>query len=377
MNEPSLCATFPMPDKKICVTKKSRRLCLRLFYFSQNSCSFASHITFPMNTKLNIAIMAGGNSSEANISMRSATQIAGWLAPQRFNAYKILVKGNTWTLEHPEKGSLPVDKNDFTVNVDGQKLTFHCALIAIHGTPGENGLLQAYFEMLQIPYTTGGVMNAAVTFNKYYCKELVRDTGVHLAKGLLLRRGQTINQQEILSTLGLPIFVKPNESGSSYGVSKVKQVAELLPAIEKAFAEDKTIILEEFIPGREFTCGVFKYSHNQMILPVTEIVPETEFFDYEAKYLSKSKEVTPAPISESLTKAIQEFTSKIYDRLQCHGVVRVDYIVNNDKIYFLEINTVPGMSEASIIPQQVRAMGGNMREFFTLIIDDAMQRSTL
>mgnify|MGYP005834719333 FL=1 len=329
-----------------------------------------------MKAKLNIAIMAGGNSSEANISMRSASQIAGWIDPDRFNAYKILVSGNTWTLEHPEWGSLPVDKNDFTVNIDGQKLTFHCALIAIHGTPGENGLLQAYFEMLQIPYTTGGVMNSAVTFNKFYCKELVRDTGVHLAKGILLRRGQNIDEEQIINTLGLPIFVKPNESGSSYGVSKVKQTADLMPAIEKAFAEDKTIILEEFIPGREFTCGVFKYQNGETIMPVTEIVPETDFFDYEAKYQNKSKEITPAPIPESLTSAIQHFTSKIYDRLQCHGVVRVDYIVNNDKIYFLEINTVPGMSEASIIPQQVKAMGGNMRDFFTLIIDDSLQRST-
>lgn len=328
-----------------------------------------------MNTKLNIAIMAGGNSSEANISMRSATQIAGWLDPEQFNAYKILVKGTTWTLEHPQKGQIPVNKNDFTVDIDGQKLSFHCALIAIHGTPGENGLLQAYFEMLQIPYTTGGVMNSSVTFNKYYCKELVRETGVNLAKGLLLRRGQKVDAQAILDTLGLPIFVKPNESGSSYGVSKVKEASDLMPAIEKAFAEDKTIILEEFIPGREFTCGVFKHQNGEMIMPVTEIVPETEFFDYEAKYQNKSKEITPAPIPESLTSAIQQFTSKIYDRLQCHGVVRVDYIVNNDKIYFLEINTVPGMSEASIIPQQVKAMGGNMRQFFTLVIYDALNRS--
>lgn len=330
-----------------------------------------------MNTKLNIAIMAGGNSSEANISMRSAAQIAGWLDPEKFNAYKILVKGNSWTLEHPEKGSLPVDKNNFSVNIDGRSLTFHCALIAIHGTPGENGLLQAYFEMQQIPYTTGGVMNAAVTFNKFYCKELVRDTGVNLAKGILLARGGQIDLEQIIDTLGLPIFVKPNESGSSYGVSKVKQASDLMPAIEKAFAEDRTIILEEFIPGREFTCGVFKHRNGEMVMPVTEIVPETEFFDYEAKYQNKSKEITPAPIPEKLTKAIQQYTSKIYDRLQCHGVVRVDYIVNGENIYFLEINTVPGMSEASIIPQQVRAMGGNMREFFTLIVEDAMQRSRM
>jgi D-alanine-D-alanine ligase len=195
--------------------------------------------------------------------------------------------------------------------------------------------------MQQIPYTTGGVMNAAVTFNKFYCKELVRDTGVNLAKGILLARGNRIDTEQIIATLGLPIFVKPNESSSSYGVSKVKQASDLIPAIEKAFAEDRTIILEEFIPGREFTCGVFKHRNGEMVMPVTEIVPETEFFDYEAKYQSKSKEITPAQIPDSLTRAMQQFTSKIYDRLQCHGVVRVDYIVNGDKIYFLEINTVP------------------------------------
>lgn len=328
----------------------------------------------PMNAKLNIAIMAGGNSSEANISMLSAKQIANWLDPEKYNAHTILVKGNSWTLEHPEKGTLPIDKNDFTVNIDDKKLTFDCALIAIHGNPGENGLLQAYFEMLNIPYSTGGVMNSSVTFNKYFCKELVRETAINLAKGILLKRGQKLDPTIIVNTLGLPIFVKPNESGSSYGVSKVKTEAELLPAIEKAFAEDKTIILEEFIPGREFTCGIFKYDKNTMIMPVTEIVPEAEFFDYEAKYLSKSKELTPAPIPETLSNRIQEFTSRIYDRLQCNGVVRVDYIVNGDKIYFLEVNTVPGMSEASIIPQQVKAMGGNMRDFFTLIIEDALNR---
>jgi len=327
-----------------------------------------------MNTKLNIAIMAGGNSSEANISMLSAKQIASWLDPEKYNAHTILVKGNSWTLEHPEKGTLPIDKNDFTVNIDDKKLTFDCALIAIHGNPGENGLLQAYFEMLNIPYSTGGVMNSSVTFNKYFCKELVRETAINLAKGILLKRGQKLDPTIIVNTLGLPIFVKPNESGSSYGVSKVKTEAELLPAIEKAFAEDKTIILEEFIPGREFTCGIFKYDKNTMIMPVTEIVPEAEFFDYEAKYLSKSKELTPAPIPETLSNRIQVFTSRIYDRLQCNGVVRVDYIVNDDKIYFLEVNTVPGMSEASIIPQQVKAMGGNMRDFFTLIIKDALNR---
>lgn len=330
-----------------------------------------------METKLNIAILAGGNSSEANISLKSAAQIAGWLNPDKYNAYTIFIKGTTWLLKHPELGEINVSKDDFSVLINGNKLKFDCALIAIHGTPGENGLLQGYLDMMNIPYTTGGVMNSSVTFNKYYCKELVKDTGVNLAKGLLLHRGKKFNTKEIIDYLGLPIFVKPNESGSSYGVSKVKFADDLIPAIENAFKEDKTIILEEFIAGREFSSGVFKSKEKEILMPVTEIISMNEFFDYEAKYQNKSKEVTPAEISGNLMKKMQNLSSEIYDRLDCHGIVRVDYIVDNDKVYFLEINTVPGMSEASIIPQQVRAMGSNMREMFTLVIEDAMMRSKI
>lgn len=327
-----------------------------------------------MENKLNIAILAGGNSSESDISLKSAAQISGWVDPEKFNAYTILVKGLDWTLKHSEYGDINISKDDFTAVVGSSKLKFDCALIAIHGTPGENGLLQGYLDMLTIPYTTGGVMNSAVTFNKYYCKQLVKESGISLAKEILLRRGQNFTTKNITSTLGLPIFVKPNESGSSYGVSKVKFEDELAPAIENAFKEDRWVILEEFIPGREFTCGVFKSAEREMVMPVTEIISMNEFFDYEAKYLNKSKEVTPAEISESLAKRIQDLSSKIYDRFDCHGIVRVDYIVDNDKIYFLEINTVPGMSEASIVPQQVKAMGGSMRDIFTLVIEDAMGR---
>lgn len=327
-----------------------------------------------MEEKLNIAILAGGNSSEANISLKSAAQIAGWLNPNKYNAYTIFIKGTTWLLKHPNLGEINVSKDDFSVLINGEKLKFDCALIAIHGTPGENGLLQGYLDMMNIPYTTGGVMNSSVTFNKYYCKELVKDTGVNLAKGILLHRGQNFDTKEIIDCLGLPIFVKPNESGSSYGVSKVKFADDLIPAIENAFKEDKTIILEEFIAGREFSSGVFKSKEKEILMPVTEIISMNEFFDYEAKYQNKSKEVTPAEIPDSLMKKMQDLSSKIYDRLDCHGIVRVDYIVDIDKVYFLEINTVPGMSEASIIPQQVRAMGGNMSDMFTLVIEDAVSR---
>ncbi len=327
-----------------------------------------------MNSKLNVAIMAGGNSSEAGISLRGAAQIASWLDPERFNVFTILVKGCEWVLKLPDNSEISVDKNDFSVMNHGEKIKFDFALIAIHGTPGENGLLQGYFEMMNIPYNTGGVMNAALTFNKYYCKQLVKETGVCLANDFLLHRNQTVDISAIVKKLRLPIFVKPNESGSSYGVSKVMEEKELQVAIDKAFSEDDSIILEEFISGREMTCGVLKTSQQKIILPVTEIISETEFFDYEAKYLSKSKEITPAHITEQLKDRIQALSSAIYDRLQCHGVVRIDYIVNHDKVYFLEINTVPGMSEASIIPQQVRAAGSNMRDFLSMIIDEALNR---
>ncbi|MGE0077116.1 MAG: D-alanine--D-alanine ligase [Bacteroidales bacterium] len=330
-----------------------------------------------METKLNIAILAGGNSSEANISLKSAAQIASWIDSNKYNTYTIYIKGIDWVLKHPELGEICIDKNDFTATIKGEKIHFDCALIAIHGTPGENGLLQGYLEMMNIPYTSGSVMNSSVTFNKYYCKELVKETGVHLAKGIILKRGQKFDTESIIKTLGLPIFVKPNESGSSYGVSKVKFADDLIPAIDNAFKEDKTIILEEFIAGREFSSGVFKSDGKKILMPVTEIISMNEFFDYEAKYLSKSKEVTPAEISDNLMKKMQDLSSEIYDRLDCHGIVRVDYIVDNDRVYFLEINTVPGMSEASIIPQQVKAMGGNMRDMFTLVIEDAIKRSKI
>lgn len=327
-----------------------------------------------MNKLKNIAILAGGNSSEEGISLKSAAQIANWLDKEKYNVYKILVKGTNWTVKHEELGDISVSKDDFSFNRKGEKVIFDCALIAIHGTPGENGLLQAYFELMGVPYTTGGVLSSSATFNKDICKLLVQSTGVNLAKGIKVTNGENISSKAIIEKLGLPVFVKPNESGSSYGVSKVKTEAELIPAIEKAFTEDNSVLIEEFIPGRELSNGVIKTKEKTILLPVTEIVPKNEFFDYNAKYLNQSDEITPARISPELTAKAQELSSKIYDILECRGIARVDYILNNDKLYFLEINTVPGMSEASIIPQQVKAMGKEMKEIFSLVIDDAIAR---
>ena len=325
-----------------------------------------------MTKQRNIAILAGGNSSEEGISLKGAAQITKWLSNTSYTVYTILVKGISWTLKHPELGDFQVSKDDFSVMIKNEKITFDCALIAIHGTPGENGLLQGYFEMLGVPYTTGGVMNTAVTFNKYFCKELVKDTGVDLAKGLMIHKGQVIDPEVLTVQLGLPVFVKPNESGSSYGVSKVKTVEDIAPAINKALTEDRTILIEEFIDGRELTCGLVRTSSKEYIFPITEIKPKNEFFDYNAKYLNQSEEITPAPISAELTDRIQLLSSKIYDRLDCRGIVRIDYIYSNGKLYFLEINTVPGMSEASIVPQQVQAFGKDMDEIFSLVIEDAI-----
>lgn len=327
-----------------------------------------------MNIRRNIAILAGGNSSEEGISLKSAAQIAKWLGNTNYDVYTILVKGTSWVLKHPTLGEFQICKDDFSAIINNEKVNFDCALIAIHGTPGENGLLQGYFEMLNISYTTGSVMNSSLTFNKYFCKELVKDTGVDLAKGILVRKGKALDPEIIVKQLGLPIFVKPNESGSSYGVSKVKTIEDINGAVNTAFKEDRTVLIEEYIAGRELTCGLVKALGKEYIFPVTEIVSKNEFFDYNAKYLNESNEITPADISSELSARIQLISSKIYDKLDCRGIVRIDYIYSNDKLYFLEINTVPGMSEASLIPQQVAAFGKDMSEIFELVIEDAISR---
>jgi D-alanine-D-alanine ligase len=329
-----------------------------------------------MSAIKNIAIMAGGNSSEEEISLRGARQIASWLNPSKYKAYTIIVKGKSWTLKHPEHGDLLISKDTFTATTAVQTICFDCALIAIHGTPGENGLLQAYFELMEIPYTTGGVMNASVTFDKEAAKFPLQSLNIKLAQGLRISKGQTVHSEEIVNTIGLPLFVKPNESGSSFGVSKVKKEDELIPALQKAFTEDKVALVEEFIPGRELTCGLVKAMGKCIIFPVTEIITKTEFFDFEAKYKNLSEEITPAQIPYDLSDYIQDISSEIYDRLKCRGIVRMDYIYNEKKgLYFLEVNTVPGMSEASIIPQQASKMGLAMGDIFSLVIEDAIERA--
>lgn len=325
-----------------------------------------------MTHKLNIAIMAGGNSSEEEVSLKGARQVARWLDSEKFSVHTIIVKGTSWILKHPERGDIPVSWDTFSASIDGKNIQFDCALIVIHGKPGETGHLQAYFDMRGIPYTTGGVMNSSLTFDKETCKHVIKDLNISIARFVRIEQGQHVDCQQIVKHLGLPLFVKPNESGSSFGVTKVKSIEELPNAIEYAFSEDAVALVEEFLPGVELTCGLVKTRSKTIIFPVTEIVPKTEFFDYEAKYNNKSEEITPARIPEDLADYIQNISSEIYDRLKCRGIVRIDYIFGNKKLYFLEVNTVPGMSEASLVPQQVAAMGLTMTEIFSMVISDAI-----
>lgn len=325
-----------------------------------------------MKSKLNIAILAGGNSSEEEISLKGVVQVAKWLDPEKYNAYPVMLKGTKMTLKHPQHGDILVSWDSFSAKIGDEALSFDCALIVIHGTPGENGLLQGYLEMMNIPYTTGGVLNTALTFCKDTTKRMLEGININLAKDLRVRKGEQVNPQEVVKSLGLPLFVKPNESGSSYGITKVKKAEEIVSALEKSFTEDPVALIEGFIPGMELTCGLVKTKSKSLVFPVTEIVPKNEYFDYGAKYENEVEEITPARIPDDLADYIQSVSSEIYDRLGCRGIVRIDYIYDNKKLYFLEVNTVPGMSEASIVPQQVAAMGLTMNDVFGMVIEDAI-----
>jgi D-alanine-D-alanine ligase len=290
----------------------------------------------------------------------------------RYNVYEVLLMGESWAVQlNDGKDVAEVDKSDFSFTAQGEKIKFDVAFIVIHGTPGEDGLLQAYFDMLHVPYTSCNAFVSMLTFNKYATKCFLRDTGVKMAKECYFRKGEPINMEELGQQLGFPMFVKPNAGGSSCGVTKVKSSKELKRAFEDAFAESDTVIAEEYIAGRELQQGVFKIAEKTLDLPVTEIFSQNEFFDYAAKYKGQSREVTPADIMPELSRRLREQSMLIYDYLGCKGVVRIDYLVREDEIYFLEINTIPGMSEQSIVPQQIRATGMSLAEAFTLLIENS------
>ena len=322
----------------------------------------------------NIAIIAGGNSSEYEVSMKSGKNIYDEVDENRYNKYLVILKGRDWHVEIGEK-KYPVDRNDFSFTRNGEKILFDFAYITIHGVPGENGLLQGYLDMMGVPYGCCNVLASALTFDKHTCNTYLKSYGVNVADSVMLIRGMTYDVNEIINEVGLPCFVKPNAEGSSFGVTKVKEAAQLEDALKKAFALCQEVLIETFIDGTELTCGVVKAGDMDIAMPIAEVIPKNEFFDFEAKYdPTKSDEIIPARISLELTNRIKTLSSMIYDILRCEGIIRVDYIVRDDEIFMLEVNTTPGMTSNSFVPKMVRAMGGTLREVLTKIIDNKLNR---
>ena len=320
----------------------------------------------------NIAIIAGGNSSEYEVSMKSGKNIYNEIDETRYNKYLVVLKERDWHVEIGEE-KFPVDKNDFSFTRNGEKILFDFAYITIHGVPGENGLLQGYLDMMGVPYGCCNVLASALTFDKHTCNTYLKSYGVNVADSVMLIRGMAYDVNEIINEVGLPCFVKPNAEGSSFGVTKVKEAAQLEDALKKAFALCREVLIETFIDGTELTCGVVKAGDMDITMPIAEVVPKNEFFDFEAKYdPTKSDEIIPARISPELTNRIKTLSSMIYDILRCEGIIRVDYIVREDEIFMLEVNTTPGMTSNSFVPKMVRAMGGTLREVLTKIIDNKL-----
>jgi D-alanine-D-alanine ligase len=317
-----------------------------------------------------IAIVAGGDSSEFEISVKSATEV-GRVLSSRYMTYIIMIKGTNWYWEDSKGRYHNIDKNDFTLITDEYRIRFDGVFIAIHGTPGENGLIQGYFDMMGIPYSSCSAFCSALTFNKQATKLFLKEYNIKMAEAVLIRKGEATHPESIINKTGLPCFVKPNDSGSSFGVTKVKQKEELLPAIEKAFNESNEVMVEEFMSGREVACGVIQTKNKKVVLPVIEIISRNEFFDYEAKYTpGRSNEVAPADMPENMTSEIQGLSSLIYDLLGCKGIVRVDFIIVDDKPLFLEINTVPGMTAESLVPKEAMAAGISLEELYSMVVEN-------
>ena len=323
------------------------------------------------NRKKNIAIVMGGFSGEYDISVQSGKVVNKYLDRKKYNLYPIIMREEEW-LYHSDSGDrFEIDKNNFTVIMSIGKVHFDGVFIAIHGTPGEDGKLQGYFDMLGISYTSCDHATSSLTFNKYFCKNFVTGLGVPNAKSVFLTNRSELSPVKILEELSLPVFVKPNNGGSSVGMSKVNKAGELEAALQKAFKEDEQILVEEFVKGREITCGIFRKENKLIILPVTEIISKKEFFDFESKYDSNLvEEVVPAQIPDEITKQCKDTSSFLYEKLNCKGVVRVDYIFNESGLNFLEVNTVPGMTEESIIPKMVEAYGMSLDELFSIITEE-------
>ena len=322
--------------------------------------------------KKTIALVTGGYSGESVISYKTALTINNNIDPLKWNCYTIDINPEGWFYTKPDGEKILVDKNDFSITVDGHKITFDAALIGLHGTPGEDGKLQGYFDCVGIPYTSCDTATSALTFNKRYTVAVAAFAGIHVAKSLHLFKNNPVETSDILLALKLPVFVKPNNGGSSIGMSKVNDPELLQEALDKAFKEDDQVLVEEFIKGREFTIGVFRSKGKVIALPMTEIISKKDFFDYEAKYEGASEEITPAIADESITVKVRLAAQKAYAVFNCKGIVRMDFIYDAEKAepYMLEINTVPGQSAASIVPQQVKAMGWTLQDFYSALIEE-------
>lgn len=324
--------------------------------------------------KKKVALVTGGLSGEAQISYKSAVTVNSNLDRNKFEVYQIDINPSGWWYTSENGAPQKVNRDDFSISDGGSTINFDVVLLCIHGTPGEDGKLQGYFDMLGLPYTSCDAATSALTFNKRYTVAVAAFGGISVANSMHLFKHTPVSPENILAKLQLPVFVKPNNGGSSIGMSKVTTADALAPALEKAFKEDTQVLVEEFISGREFTIGVFKTKGALQVLPITEIETSNEFFDFEAKYQGKSVETTPANMNATMQEQLEAAAKRVYEVLNCRGVVRIDFIYNEEKglPYMLEVNTVPGQSAASVIPQQVKAMGGSLQDFYTLLIEESL-----
>ena len=322
----------------------------------------------------NVAIVCGGDSGEFEISVKSAGVVKKNLDPEKYNAYVMVVSKKGWYALLDDGSKVNIDKNDFSIMVNGKKVVFDVAFNAVHGEPGENGPLSGYLELMGIPCTSSDLTTCALTFHKDFCKRVVQSYDVKVSPSVLINKGDDYDAKAIIEELGLPLFVKPTRNGSSVGVTKVHDASEFEPAIKKAFEAGSQVMCEKFVSGREFGCGAMKVGKRMMVFPLTEIVSKNEFFDYEAKYTAgKCDEITPAEVDEALEIEIKATTAFLYEKLECKGFVRIDYIVNEQGVFFIEANIVPGMSEASIIPAQAKCFGLSLDKLFDLAITNALR----
>jgi len=322
--------------------------------------------------KKNIAVLAGGDSSEFVVSLKSAAAVAEHLDKTKYNVFVIQIKGGEWSLMNDFNCGIVINKNDFSFQDNGQKTRFACVVPMIHGAPAEDGKLQGYFDMLGIPYIGSGVLASSLTFNKFYCNNFVRESGIiPIADSVLIRKGQAYDAQTIIERLGLPCFVKPSAGGSSFGVSKVKRAEDFDVAVQTALGESDEVVAEAFIEGKEIQCGMFKVGNETVRLPLVEIISKNEFFDYQAKYdPAYSQEIIPARISDELTRTCQDLTEKLYNAFNLKGIARMDFILKGDTFWFLEANTIPGMTNESLVPQMLRKAGLGFGETIGRLIDE-------